>query len=115
MSDHPTITACLLALAVGVCFLSAVGLAVMRDAYQRLQFCAPVTSLAGVLFTAAIWFSDPAWQARIKAALTAAIFAVAGAVLTHATARSIRIRELGHWPPKPDERQCNALSKKEKE
>jgi monovalent cation/proton antiporter MnhG/PhaG subunit len=104
MIQHPAIAACFLVVAVAICLISALGLAVMRDPYQRLQFCTPVASLAVPLFAIAVWIADPDWQARIKSALIATILAVSGAVLSHATARAIRIRDLGHWPPSPAER-----------
>lgn len=100
---HPIITGCLLGVAVTLCICCSLGLAIVRDAYQRLQFSTPITSLAMPLFAAAVWVADPSWQSKIKAALIAAILMATNAVLSHATARAVRIRETEHLPPTPDD------------
>lgn len=103
MVHHPIITGCLLGLAAAICVLCAIGLAVMRDAYQRLHFSSPIASIGIALVAAAVWVEDPHWQSRIKALLIAIILFLTNATLSHATARAIRLRDLGHWSPKPDE------------
>ena len=96
---HPIIVAVLLAAAVGVCLASAVGVAVGRTAYDRLQYATPVAALAVALMAVAVWVGEPDWQARIKATLVAAVLFVANAVLSHATAKAVAVRDAGRWPP----------------
>lgn len=103
MAHHPIITGCLLGVAFALCLLCAIGIAVMRDSFQRLHFSSPVTSLAIFLIAIAVWVEDSQWQSRIKAALIALILFLMNAVLSHATARAIRLRRVDHWAPTPDE------------
>ncbi len=103
MAHHPIITGSLLGLAAAVCVLCAIGLAVVRDAYQRLHFSSPIASIGIALIVAAVWVEDPQWQSRIKAVLIAIILFLTNATLSHATARAIRMRSCEQWAPKPDE------------
>jgi monovalent cation/proton antiporter MnhG/PhaG subunit len=104
-THHPLITGTLLGVAVVLCILSPLALVVMRDSYQRLQFSVPVTSLAAWLVVVAVWVENAPWQARIKAILVALILMIMNSILTHATARAIRIRKVvGHWEPTQDEK-----------
>ncbi len=100
---HPIITSILLAIAVSLAVICSIGVAVMRDAFQRLHFSSPITVISVWLIVIAVWLEDTDWQARIKAALVALILFLMNAVLSHATARAIRIREAGHWDVHPDE------------
>lgn len=99
MVHHFYITAPLLALAAALTLISSIGLLCMRDAFQRLHYNAPVVTLASLCIVIAVWVEDPDWQARIKVICIFLILAVMNSVLNHATARAIRIREKGHWPP----------------
>jgi monovalent cation/proton antiporter MnhG/PhaG subunit len=101
---HEVVVGCLLGLAVGLCFVCAVGVLSVRDAYQRLQLCSPITAVATSLIAAAVWIDDPDWQSRIKAALVMVVLFFMNAILSHATARAIRIRDIGHLSPAADEK-----------
>jgi len=90
----------LLGLAVVVAVLSSIGIAVMRDPYQRLHFISPPASVSALLVTAAIFFGEKQKQAGAKAALVAFLLYFMNAVITHATARAHFVREKGTWPPK---------------
>jgi monovalent cation/proton antiporter MnhG/PhaG subunit len=103
MAHHPIISGVLLGVAVAICLVCAIGVAIMRDAYQRLQFSAPVVTVAITLIVIAIWIEDAQWQSRIKATLIALILFFTNAILSHATARAIRIRNIGAWPPTAEE------------
>lgn len=76
----------------------------MRDAYQRLHYNAPVVLLSSVLVLAAVWLESSDWQSRIKVTFIFLVLAVTNSVLSHATARAIRIREKDAWPPTADEK-----------
>ncbi|HEY5315629.1 MAG TPA: monovalent cation/H(+) antiporter subunit G [Pirellulales bacterium] len=103
MTHHPLVTGMLLGLAVAIALLSAAGMAVIRNTYQRLHFSALVVSLSGGLIAVAVWIEQADAQARIKVILTVGLLFVMNSILTHATARAVRIRRTGSWDPQPDE------------
>jgi multicomponent Na+:H+ antiporter subunit G len=70
---------------------------VMRDAYDRLHYTAPATTIAPLAIAAAIVLEERLSAAGIKALLVALALLVTNPVLTHATARAARIRQLGEW------------------
>ena len=85
----------LLALAVVLTLFCACGLLVLRDDFQRLHAVGPVTSLGVGLVVLAIWCEAGDAQTWIKPALVGAALFLSSAVLTHATARCIRLRGFG--------------------
>lgn len=104
MVHHFAVTASLLAIALVVVWLCSLGLWAMRDPFQRLQFNSPVVTIAAFCVLVAVWLEDPAWQSKIKMTIIAVLLAVMNSVLSHGTARAIRIRQLDRWPPSPDEK-----------
>jgi monovalent cation/proton antiporter MnhG/PhaG subunit len=89
----------LLAVAVLVTVFSAVGVAVMRDPYQKLHFIAPPASVAILFVVAALFIGEKQKQAAGKAVLIAFLLYLINAVITHATARAHYVRQKGAWPP----------------
>ena len=77
--------------------LSAIGMLLMRDYYQRLHYLGPPSTLSIFLIAAAIVVQEGASQATTKAILTAVALAIINPVVTHAMARAARIRTYGHW------------------
>lgn len=100
---HPTIAAVLVGIAVALSLVCSIGVAVMKSPLERLHFSAPVTSFGAGLIACAVWIDDPNWQARLKVVLIAIILFLMNAILSHATARGIRIREDKHFEPLPSE------------
>ena len=92
----------LLGIAVVVTVLSAVGVAVMRDPYQKLHYIAPPASLGVVCVVAALFIGEAQKLAVGKAVLIALLLFFMNAVITHATARAHYVREKGVWPPKEE-------------
>lgn len=92
---------------LGVCvFISAVccvALAFLEDFYVRLHYLAPVTTVAFLALLVAVVIREGVGQAAIKTLLVFAALLLINAVLTHATARAARVRELGHWAADPKE------------
>src|SRR6266545_5020513 len=72
-------------------------LLVMRDAYDRLHFTAPATTIAPLAIAAAVVLEESLSAAGIKALLVALVLLATNPVLTHATARAARVRALGEW------------------
>ena len=93
----------LLWIAVVIGVLSAVGILIMRDFYQRLHYLGPPSTLSIVLVAAAIVVQEGASQATTKAILSAVALAIINPVVTHAMARAARIRAYGHWVSQPHE------------
>jgi multisubunit Na+/H+ antiporter MnhG subunit len=85
---------------------------VMRDAYQRLHFSAPVVIISMLLIVIAVFVEESDRQARIKVTLIFVLMLVMNSVLSHATARAIRIRQMGRWNPSAEE-QIPVLEDKE--
>jgi monovalent cation/proton antiporter MnhG/PhaG subunit len=97
MSPRGLLVAALLVVGVGVTLASCIGVLVMRDAYDRLHYTAPATTIAPLAIAAAIVLEERLSAAGIKALLVALALLVTNPVLTHATARAARIRQLGEW------------------
>ncbi len=104
MTHYPIITGILLGLAVGLAVVCSVGMAIMRDAYQRLHFAAAIVSLSSPLIVIAVFLEESQAQARLKVVLIAVLLFCLNAVLTHATAKATRVRKTGHWQVHPEER-----------
>jgi multicomponent Na+:H+ antiporter subunit G len=94
----------LLGFAVVVVWLSALGILVMRDPYERLHYMTPASTLGAVAVAAAIALDAPFFQAGSKALLVTLVLVCTNPVLSHATARAARIRQFGHWVIQPDEK-----------
>jgi monovalent cation/proton antiporter MnhG/PhaG subunit len=101
---HPIVTSVLLGLAVLLSFICCIGVAVMRDAFQRLHFSAVVVTFPALLIVIAVWVDETDPQARIKVILVGVLLFLMNAVLTNATAKAVRIRQAGHWEPHPEEK-----------
>ncbi|HSU68706.1 MAG TPA: monovalent cation/H(+) antiporter subunit G [Tepidisphaeraceae bacterium] len=100
---HPIVVGVLAGVAVLLAIVCAVGVVVMRDPYQRLHFPSVVVTFSTLLIAIAVWIEEKDPQARIKVTLIGLLLFVMNSVLTAATAKSIRIRQKGHWEPHPDE------------
>jgi multicomponent Na+:H+ antiporter subunit G len=92
----------LLALGVGVQVLSAIGVLAMRNAYERLHYVG-TASVGGALICVAVTVRESFSLIGNKALLVAVFFLVTGPVLTHATARAVRVREEGGFSVKQGE------------
>lgn len=104
MSVHDVVVAVLLGLAVVLVLVCALGVMVMRDPLQRLHYVAPPATLSAVLITVAVVLDQSQKQAWFKTLLVTVVLCLMNAVVTHATARAVRIRDRGHWRASPDER-----------
>jgi monovalent cation/proton antiporter MnhG/PhaG subunit len=89
----------LLGLACALALIGSLGMWVMRDAYQRLHYLTLPCGLSAPLVVVAVFLHDPQKQASAKVALAALVLFALNAVVTHATARAVWVREHGCWPP----------------
>jgi len=88
--------------AVLTCLICCLGIVVMKDFFERLHYMATVSTVATVALLIAVVIQQGWGQAAIKMSLIVVVLFLMNAVLTHATARAARVRELGHWQPAPD-------------
>ena len=97
MNAREVIIDILLALAVLVVLGSAVGILVMRDAYQKLHYVTPIAVVAPVLVGLAVLVHSGFTENSVMTWLAVALLLAGGPVLTHATIRAARIRAEGDW------------------
>ena len=100
---HPLAVVVLLACGCGMAVVFSIALATGRDFYERLHFVAPIALLTAPLAAIAVFVNERFSAAGIKALLILVFLTIMSPVLTHATARAGRIRELGRWKIRPEE------------
>jgi multisubunit Na+/H+ antiporter MnhG subunit len=99
VSVHGIVADVLLGLAAAVVLVSSAGILVMRDAYQRLHYVAPIAVVAPVIVALAVLVQS-GWTENSGETWLALLFMVVGGpFLAHATIRAARIRETGDWRP----------------
>jgi multicomponent Na+:H+ antiporter subunit G len=88
------------------CAMSVLGvLLTHRNAYDGMHFTGPAASVAPIALAIAVVVDfGPFSQAGVKAVLIAVLLMLLNAVVVHATARALRIREHGRWRLLPEER-----------
>jgi multisubunit Na+/H+ antiporter MnhG subunit len=92
----------LLGLAVAIALLSSVGILVMRDAFQKLHYLAPLSIVAPMLVGLAV-LVQAGFSSRSGQTWLAVFFLLfASPFLSHATIRAARIRIEGDWLPPAD-------------
>ena len=101
--NHPVFTACILGAAVTIALLAAGGFWLMRGAFNKLHYVAPVTLFSTVLVALAVVVEHPAAPATAKVVATALLLVVGGPVVTHLTARAARHRRRGELDIKQEE------------
>jgi multisubunit Na+/H+ antiporter MnhG subunit len=87
----------LLSLAVVTVAGAALGVLLMRDAYQKLHFVTPAALVAPVLVALAVLVQMGLQENTGETCLALLFMVIAGPYLSHATMRAIRVREKGDW------------------
>jgi multicomponent Na+:H+ antiporter subunit G len=105
MSPRDLLVTALLVVGVAVTLFSCLGVLLMRDPYDRLHYTGPAAVVAPVAIAAAVVLSEGLSAAGVKAVLIALVLVTTNPVLGHATARAARIRELGEWTVRDEERE----------
>lgn len=94
----------LLAALVVSCWLGCVGMLRMKEPTQALHYLSLAGDLGGVLLPCA-FLCVAGWSiATLKAAMIGILLLAANSVVSHATARAIRVRKIGHWEPRQGDR-----------
>jgi multisubunit Na+/H+ antiporter MnhG subunit len=96
---HPIAEAVLLALVVLLCWLGAIGMLRMNDPTQALHYLT-LPAVGAVILTIAVFVETGNSSAAWKTVLISFMLLAVNSVVTHATARAFRTRELGHWEPR---------------
>lgn len=91
------VTDALLAVAVLVVLLSALGVLLMRDVYQKLHYVAPISVLAPLLVALAVLVRRGWSEDTLQSWLTLGLLVLAGPFLSHVTMRVARGRQSGDW------------------
>jgi monovalent cation/proton antiporter MnhG/PhaG subunit len=91
--------AALLAFVVLCCWLGVLGMWRMREPTQALHYLSLPSTVGVVALVAAVGLADGPNQAFWKTLAAACILLATNSVVTHATARAFRARDLGHWEP----------------
>jgi multicomponent Na+:H+ antiporter subunit G len=92
----------LLWIGVGWNLIAALGVLVMRSAFDRLHY--PAVATLGALFVAAAVLVEKSFSlVGDEAVLVAVFLLIASPILTHATARAVRISKHGDWRVKEQE------------
>ena len=99
MSIHLVIQAVMLSAVVLLCWLGVLGMWRMREPMQALHYLSLPATGGAVLLTVAVFASQGITEASLKVVLITLILLFTNSVVTHATARAFRARELGHWEP----------------
>jgi multisubunit Na+/H+ antiporter MnhG subunit len=95
------ITDVLLGLAVLIVAASALGIAVMPDAYAKLHYVTPAAIVAPVLVVLAVLVTEGLDENTGETVLALVFMVAAAPFLSHATIRAIRVREAGDWRVHP--------------
>ena len=103
MSAAQWTTDILLYTMLALTFFCCIALLVVRNYFNRLHYLGPVTSVSITLLVLAVSLKAGFSQSLIKVLLIWFVLVLSNAILTHATARAARVRELGHWSPDPTE------------
>jgi multicomponent Na+:H+ antiporter subunit G len=77
--------------------LTAMGVLLSRNVYQKLHFLSPAATIGVLAIVASIVVQEGFGQAGVKAMLAGAVLLIMNPILTHATARAARVREHGYW------------------
>lgn len=87
---HPVVTSVLLGIAVTLAITCSLGMAVMRDAYQRLHFSGPVATVCAFLIASAVWLEESSAQPRVKVVLIAGLLLLTNVLVMQAIAQATR-------------------------
>lgn len=94
----------LLAVLVLSCWLGCLGMVRMKTPTQALHYLALPSAMGSALLPFAILCTTGWSVAMLKAALIAFFLIASNSVVAHATARAFRMRSVGHWQPRSDDR-----------
>jgi multisubunit Na+/H+ antiporter MnhG subunit len=99
MSLHDVAIRILLSLTVLACWIGVLGMLRMRRPVQALHYLGFPATIGVFALVLAVFIESGFSPASLKTLLIAFVLLGINSVVTHATARAFRTRELGHWKP----------------
>lgn len=103
MSVRQLAAAVLLTGGVGITLLCCIGVLALNDAFDRLHFITSANTLSSALIALAVAVGKPLSNTTLKTILLLVLMIISGPILSHATARAVRIRRHGEWRIFPEE------------
>ena len=100
MSFHVLLTDVLLGVTVLCCWVGVLGMLRMREPIQAMHYLAIPATVGMAALTAAVLSETGLGSLAVKTALITVVLLGINSVVTHATGRAFRTRELGHWEPR---------------
>ena len=91
----------LLSVVVLSCWVGCLGMLRMREPMQALHYVSIPACIGSVALAGAVFLRTGNSQASWKTLLICAVVLGINSLVTHATARAFRTRELGRWEPQP--------------
>jgi multisubunit Na+/H+ antiporter MnhG subunit len=91
----------LLTLVMLFCWLGVLGMWRMREPMQALHYLSLPACGATAVLTIVVFLESGSSQAGWKTLLICSLFFFSNSVVTHATARAFRSRDVGHWQALP--------------
>lgn len=98
-AHHPIGEAILLGIVVLSAWLGVIGMLRMREPTQALHYLS-LPAVGGIALTIAVFLETGPSQAFWKTLAICFMLLAVNSVVTHASARAFRTRELGHWEPR---------------
>jgi multisubunit Na+/H+ antiporter MnhG subunit len=96
---HPTVEAILLGVVVLTAWIGVIGMLRMREPTQALHYLS-LPAVGAIVLTIAVCVETGSSQASWKTLAICFMLLAVNSVVTHASARAFRTRELGHWEPR---------------
>lgn len=82
----------LLTLGVAIQLLCSIGVFFMRDAYAKLHYLGPASTVSIFLIAVAVIVQNGFTQSSVKVVMLALIILISSPVISHATARAAKVR-----------------------
>lgn len=98
---HHYLTISALVIVAGCCWIGAAGAWRMKEPTQALHYLSVPATIGAVSLTVAIYLETGWSSATAKTIVICAVLIASNSVGTHAAARAIRSRKLGHRQPLP--------------
>ena len=99
MTAHIILTYACLSVTVLACWIGVLGMLRMREPMQSLHYLALPATFGVIALTVAVLSETGLSSTTVKTALIAIVLLGINSVVSHATARAFRTREVGHWEP----------------
>ncbi len=101
-AHHPIAEGILLAIVVLGAWLGVLGMLRMKEPTQALHYLS-LPAVGAIALVIAVFAETGAGQASFKTLAICFMLLAVNSVVTHATARAFRGRDLGHWQPRDGE------------